>query len=76
MVWNWKPTFSAVSRQSARSSQGMRCILADQPPEECAAPVEPKPPCDAPGLPLDDETDVLVVCDELEREKYVRPDDP
>jgi hypothetical protein len=50
----------------------MRCILADQPPEECAAPVDPKPPCDAPRLPLDDEPGVLVVCDddEPEREKY------
>jgi hypothetical protein len=58
----------------------MRCILADQPPEECEAPVDPKPPCDAPKLPLGVDTDVVLVCDddpdELECEKYERPDDP
>jgi len=52
--------------------------LADQLPEECEAPVDPKPPCDVPKLPLDVDTDVVLVCDddELERVKYERPDDP
>jgi hypothetical protein len=49
----------------------MRCILADQLPEECEAPVDPKPPCDAPRLPeCDDESD------EPEPENDERDDDP
>jgi hypothetical protein len=35
----------------------MRCILADQPPPEKCAPVDPKPPCDA-KLPPDDEPEM------------------
>jgi hypothetical protein len=45
--------------------------LADQPPEECEAPVDPKPPCDAPAAPgCDDESD------EPELENEERDDDP
>jgi hypothetical protein len=41
----------------------MRCIVADQLPEECEAPVDPKPPCEAPRPPLDDEVP-LPECDD------------
>src|SRR5262249_13201892 len=78
MVWKWKPTLSAVSRPAARSSHGVRCIFAGQPPEECEGAVDPKPPGDVPKVPLDGDNYVVLVCDGggLERVKYERPDDP
>src|SRR5512139_2960932 len=42
MVWKTKPHCAAVSRQSSRSRQVMRCM--DQPPPEKPWPTEPKPP--------------------------------
>jgi hypothetical protein len=41
----------------------MRCIVVDQPPPEKCAPVDPKPPCDAPRPPLDDDVP-LPECDD------------
>jgi hypothetical protein len=53
-------------------------MQADQPPEECEAPIDPKPPWDAPKPP-DDEA-ALPECDdesdEPEPENDERDDDP
>ena len=47
MVWKSKPSRSAASRQSARSSQAMRCIVGVSCRTNARLPVEPKPPRDA-----------------------------
>jgi hypothetical protein len=51
---------------------GCAASWTDQPPEECEAPVDPKPPCDAPRLP--DECDDESVEPELETDEC--DDDP
>src|SRR5262245_25514807 len=57
MVWNVKPVRSAMSRQSARSSQATRC-MGYEPELDDECPVLPKPPR---GVPLVEPGRVVVV---------------